>query len=208
LLVFLAVRRFGLAIYVFFVTSYVAASVDIGAIQSVLNFLPLTMEDRALGYVNLADPSSSIESIGDGKVWFLTLNNFLMSLFVLLASTLLFMRGVHKAMGLTASLFLFGMLLYGATNFVAYVPSAIRFYNIGEMLIIAAVILFLSDVARTRKLDAQIVNGLWPLLCINIALGIRSLLVFSSVYLLIGNFFIAPFVAARESLFEIVKLLL
>ena len=106
------------------------------------------------------------------------------------------------------AIFLFGMLIYGATNLVAYVPSAIRFYSIGEMLILAAVVLFFGSSMISKRADRQIAASLAPLLTINVALGVRYLLEFASLYLLIGNFFIAPFVKGGQGLYEIVKSIL
>ena len=93
------------------------------------------------------------------------------------------------------------MLIYGATNIVSYVPSAGRFFVVGELLLIAAVILYLGQNPERRK-DAQLLGGTTTLLLISIALGIRATLEFASVYLLLGNFFIAPFVDAEVGLYE------
>jgi hypothetical protein len=102
---------------------------------------------------------------------------------------------------------MFGMLIYGATNFVSYVPSAGRFYSIGELLIIAGFVLFLGTEKANRK-DRQISGALSSLLAVNIALGTKMVLEFTSIYLLFGNFFFAPFVNPDMALYEFVGWLL
>ena len=206
LLVFFVIRRFGVGIYVFFVATFLIASLDLAIVRTIIDYLPFTMEDRAMGYVDRAYPE---EATGSGRatpVWFLALNKVLVSSFMLLASTWLFIRGAHRSGGAAGHIFLFGMLIYGATNLVAYVPSAIRFFNIGELLILAAVVLFLGSPETAKKIDRQVAISIAPLLTINIALGGRLLLEFASLYTLVGNFFIAPFVKANEGLYEIVRL--
>jgi hypothetical protein len=99
------------------------------------------------------------------------------------------------------------MLIYGATNFVSYVPSAGRFFSVAELLIIAAIVLFLAK-DRARKKDMQLAGAMSSLLTINTALGVRFSLEFASVYLILGNFFVAPFVDADVGLYELIKGLL
>ncbi len=206
LLAFLFLKRYGVAIYAFFVASFFVAALDVSLIRSVMEHLPQTMSDRAIsGYVDRADIVQEAAGAFRERAWFLVLNSSLVSAFVFLASTWLFLRRVHERDGVIRFLFLLGMLIYGWVNLVAHIPSAGRFFNIGEMLIIGAVVLFLADEARARKLDFQIAGALLPLLAIDIALGVRFFLEFASVWLILGNFFLAPFVDATEGLYEFVK---
>ena len=205
LIVFMGIKRYGLGIYIFFLATFVLLSLDLAIVRTIIDYLPFTLEDRALMYVDKADPTGQMGTSDTGPVWFLALDTVLISTFVVLASTWLVFRGAHRTNSTVGQAFLFGMLVYGTTNLVAYVPSAIRFYSIGEILILASVILFLGSSMTTKRVDRQIAAGLAPLLAINVALGGRFLLEFASIYTLVGNFFIAPFVKADQGLYEIVK---
>ena len=203
LLSFLGLRRAGLAIYVFFLASYGFATLDLAIIRNIVDYLPFTMEDRALMYVDNADQSGEFRlSKSSRPVWFLTLNDVFMSIFVLLNATWLFVRGYHRKTGLVGRVFLFAILMYGVTNIVAHVPGARRFYNIGEMLIIAAVVLHLSG-SMVARAERNIGALFLPLLTINTALGVKNLLVFASPFIVVGNFLVAPFVKADQSLYAI-----
>ena len=205
LLLFFAVRRFGTAIYFFFVGSFVVSQLDVAILKSALQFLPMAHEDHAMSYVNKAD------ALGEywmaEQAWFLGLNNTLTALFVLIASTYLYWRGVHRYRGLIGGIFLLGMWIYGVTNLVSYVPSWDRFFSVAELLIIAALVLFLGA-ERAKKKDLQLAGAMSSLLVINTALGVRMTLEFASVYLLFGNFFVAPFVDADIGLYELIEGLL
>ena len=206
LALFLFVRHYGTAIYAFFASSFFFANLEIGVVRSLLSYLPLTFEEHATtSYVDRADASAAVATESAGKVWFLVLNQNLVALFVFLAATFLFTRGVHKGNRIATMALLFGMLFYGFTNLISYIPSAARFYNVGEMLIIAAILLYLGDQSRLRKIDRQVSNALAPLLSINIALGIRFSLDYASIYLLAGNFFLIPFVSPAQSLYELIE---
>lgn len=205
LLLFFAVKRFGTAIYVFFVASFLVAQLDLAFVRSIMQYLPLSYEDRAMGYVNMVDAGGRYGAVE--QAWFLSLNDQLISLFVLIVSTYLYWRGVHRIRGASGGIFVLGMLIYGATNLVSYVPSSDRFLSVGELLIIAALVLFLG-IERARKKDLQLAGAMSSLLAINTALGVRLTLEFASVYLLLGNFFVAPFVEADVGIYELIKGLL
>ena len=206
LLGFIFATRYGAAIYVFFLASFLVSNLDIEIVRTLLGYLPQLFEERAVqGYVVRADALSDGSTPGEARPWFLRANAVFMTTFVLLASSLMYLRGVHREHRLLRFLLLFGMLVYGAINLVSHIPSAGRFYNIGELLIIAAATIFVANPAYSRKIDRQYMVMLLPLLAINIALGIRFTLEFASGYLLVGNFFLAPFVEGSEGLYEIVK---
>jgi len=202
LLLFFAVRRFGIAIYIFFVASFLVSQLDLAVVKSIMEFLPLSHEERAMTYVNKANAVGEYGMVG--PAWFLDLNKKLTSLFVFIVSTYLCWRGVHRTRGASGGIFVLGMLIYGATNLVSYVPSSDRFFSVAELLIIAALVLFLGA-ERARKKDMQLAGAMSSLLAINTALGVRLILEFASVYLLFGNFFVAPFVEADMSLYELFK---
>ena len=206
LLAFLAATRFGSAVYVFFLASFLVSNLEIDLVRTLLGYLPLPFEDRAVkGYVNRAEPPSDGGPAGAGTPWFLRAKAAFMSIFVILASTLMYLRGAHRRDALLRFLLLFGMLAYGAINLVSHIPSAGRFYNIGELLIIAASVIFVAKSDCARKIDRQSMTMLLPLLAINIALGVRFTFEFASGYLLVGNFFVSPFVDGQFGLYEIVK---
>ena len=205
LLLFFAVKRFGTAIYVFFVASFLVAQLDQSVVKSIMQYLPLSFEDRAMSYVNKAGLEGGYGAVE--SVWFLRLNDLLTSSFVLIGSTYLYWKGVHRSHRAIGEIFVFGMLIYGATNLVSYVPSAGRFFSVAELLIIAALVLFLGT-ERARKKDMQLAGAMSSLLAIDVALGVRMSLEYTSIYLLFGNFFVAPFVEADASLYELIKGLL
>ena len=205
LLMFFAVRRFGTAIYYFFVASFLISQIDVAVVKSVMAYLPLTQEDHAMGYVNKANALGAYWA--PKQSWFLGLNNKLTSIFILVASTYLFFSGVHRTRAASGSIFLLGMVIYGATNLVSYVPSTDRFFSVAELLIIAALVLFLGA-ERAKRRDLQLAGAMSSLLAINTALGVRMTLEFASVYLLFGNFFVAPFVEADTGLYELIEGLL
>lgn len=197
---FLLIRRYGTAIYVFFVASFLVSQLDLTIIKTAIQYLPLSFEDRSMNYLNMLDAPTRYGA-GQQGPWFLRLNGQLSSVFAITVSTFLFWKRFHRRRNAGSNIFMFGMLIYGATNIVSYVPSAGRFFVVGELLLIAAVILYLGQNPERRK-DAQLLGGTTTLLLISIALGVRATLEFASVYLLLGNFFIAPFVDAEVGLYE------
>lgn len=206
LIAFLFVKRFGLAIYVFFVVSFFIGAIDVAVIRSTAEYLPLTMGERATsGYIDRAEDYGMAGGADGQTAWFLVLNSTLVLVFVFLAATWLFYRKAHERTGPTGFLLLFGMLIYGSINLVTHIPSAGRFFSIGEMLMIAALVLFLAGQPRVKKLDFLLASAALPLLGIDIALGVRFFFEFASVWLMAGNFFIAPFVGADVGLYELIK---
>ena len=209
LLAFLFVKRFGTPVYAFFVASFFVSALDLELIRGAAEYLPFTTGDRAIqSYIERADPDGLLTSPERPQAWFLTVNSVAASVFMFLAATWLYLRGVHKRQGVIGFIFVFGMLIYGLVNLVAYVPSAGRFFRIGDMLILAAAILFLADRTRAKKLDYQLAAAALPLLGIHFALGVRLLLEYASVWVVFGNFFVAPFVDPAPGLYEIIKGLL
>ena len=97
------------------------------------------------------------------------------------------------------------MLSYGVVNMLSHIPSMGRFYNIPQMMILTALVLFLGQSSKIRKLDKQILFGLAPLLAINVALGLRFMLGFASIWLFVGNLLIAPFVDANVAAYDAIK---
>ena len=206
---FLFVRQSGLPIYAFFLVSYVSAALELGTVQTLMGYLPLPIEERAAGYIAMAENNPSImEERQAAAIWFLHWNHWLLATFFLLAASWMVWRGCLRQKGLIRDLLVFGMLLYGIINLVSYIPSLGRFYNLAEMILLAALILFLATSTSRNRVDRQVFGGAALLLTINLALGIRFMLGFASIWLLVGNFFLAPFVSANESLYEIIQWLL
>lgn len=202
LLLFLVVKRFGVSIYAFLLTSFFVSQLDLSLVKLMMQYLPLPFEERAMSYVSKAETGPGYYGSLPGRAWFLVLNGQLTHLFVLLASTFMFWRGVHHVPGVGRDIFLFGMLIYGATNLVSFVPSAGRFFSIGELLILAACVLYLGA-EQVKRNDVRMATAMSSLLAINIALGVKTILEFTSVYLLLGNFFMAPFVEPDVGLYAI-----
>jgi hypothetical protein len=200
---------FGTLVYIFFVASFFIAAIEVELIRNAAQYLPFNTGDYAVrSYISRADPDGLTGSSEGQKAWFLVLNSTLVSVFIFLAATWLFLRKAHEGSNAVVFVFLFGMLSYGFVNLVAYIPSGARFFRVGEMLILAAVVLFLADQARATTRDFRLVAAALPLLGIHVALGSRFLLEFASVWLIAGNFFIAPFVDADVGLYEFIKSLL
>ena len=100
------------------------------------------------------------------------------------------------------------MLSYALINMTSHIPSVGRFYNIPEMLFIAAAVLYIADSRMSSKADRQILGVGSGLLAINLALGIRFTLGFASVWLFAGNLFIGPFVDATWTAYDAIMYLL
>lgn len=207
LLTFLLFKRYGTLIYGFLLASFFVSELDLSFVRSVMEYLPFSFENRAMDYVNKADMEPGYSGLARTPPWFLRLNDQLLRLFVLLSSSYMFYRGFHRAPSIGRDVFVFGMLVYAATNLVSYVPSAGRFLAVGELLIVASFVLFLGERA-TKRVQLQIAGALSALLAINTALGIKFVLEYSSVYLLVGNFFVAPFVEADSSIYQFIGSLL
>lgn len=203
------VRRLGLPIYVFFVASYLGVVMELGALQSVLGFLPLPVEERSASYVSSVEvnPDVVMEK-AEAAIWFLRLNVQMLSTFFFLAASWMVWRGCLRHPGLVRNLLTFGMLLYGVVNLISYVPSLGRFYYLAELILLAALVLFLAAQPPRARRDTQVTSVLAGLLVLNLALGVRFTLEFASIWLLLGNFFIAPFVSPNESLYELLHFVL
>jgi hypothetical protein len=205
LVAFLFIKRFGLGIYGFFLISYFGVILDLGTLQTLMSYLPLPVEERASSYIMAAERNPDImEERRGSQIWFLQMNPQFLSLFFLFTATWMVWRGVLQKTGLIRNLVVFGMLMYGVVNLLSYIPSLGRFYNLAEMLLLAALILFLAESTRQNRLDRQVFGGAALLLTINLALGLRFMLGFASIWLVVGNFFLAPFVGADQSLYELV----
>ncbi len=202
-------RRLGLPIYVFFVVSYFGVVLDLGALKSVIGYLPLPIEERTASYVSSAelDPDAMMEQ-AQAAIWFLRLNVQLLSTFFLVSVSWMVWRGCLRHPGLVRNLLTFGMLMYAVMNLISYVPSLGRFYYLAELILLAALILFLAGRPPRARQDAQVIGVLAGLLALNLALGIRFTLEFASIWLLLGNFFLAPLVSPTESLYELLHFVL
>ncbi|ODS62990.1 MAG: hypothetical protein ABS41_07400 [Arenimonas sp. SCN 70-307] len=199
------VRRFGIGVYVFFLISMLGAALEFSTVQALMGYLPLPIEERAAGYMGAVAANPDV--MGDrmnSAIWFLQLNNWLVMAFFTFGASWMVWRGCLSNEGLVRSLLVFGMLLYGVINLVSYIPSLGRFYALAEMLLLAAIILFVASGAGRKRLDRQVLSGASLLLVLNLALGVRFMLGFASIWLLLGNFFIAPFVSADQSLYELI----
>lgn len=200
---FFFVKAFGLPIYGFFLVSYVASWIDLAAVQTLMSYLPLQLEQRSSGYIGLAEMrQDGMVEVGGASAWFLGLNASLRPWFFLLMVSWMVWRGCLLKSGLVRNLLVFGMLMYGVVNMLSYIPSLGRFYSLAGMILLAGLILWLADRKRPRARDRQIVAGLASLLFIHLALGIRMTLEWASIWLLAGNFLIAPFVSADRNLYE------
>lgn len=199
------VKRFGAAVYVFFLVSFVGAALDLSVVQSLMSYLPLPIEERASGYIALADANPDImEDRKTSAIWFLRLNHWLMAVFFAFSASWMVWRGCLRESGLVRNLLVFGMLLYGAINLVSYIPSLGRFYALGEMVLLAAVILFSAARGKEDRLDRQLIAGASLMMTVNLALGVRFMLDFTSIWMVLGNFALAPFVGANQSLYDII----
>ena len=199
-LVFLMVRRYGSAIYLFFIASFLVSQLDLAIVKSALQYLPMSFEDRSMNYINILESPTGPRS-ASSEAWFLRLGNQFLTVFVISVSTYLYWKGFHRGNSAGTKIFLFGMFIYGFMNLVSYVPSSVRFFSIAEMLLTAALILFLSREQVSKK-ERQLLGAVSILLIIDMALGVRGILQFASTYLLLGNFVIAPFVEADVGLYE------
>lgn len=202
-------RRLGLPIYVFFVVSYFGVVLDLGALKSVIGYLPLPIEERTASYVSSAelDPDAMMEQ-AQAAIWFLRLNVQLLSTFFLVSVSWMVWRGCLRHPGLVRNLLTFGMLMYAVMNLISYVPSLGRFYYLAELILLAALILFLAGRPPRARQDAQVIGVLAGLLALNLALGVRFTLEFASIWLFLGNFFLAPLVSPTESLYELLHFVL
>jgi hypothetical protein len=202
--IFLVVRRFSLGIYTFFVASFFVSELEFDFLRTLTDYLPIQLQDRSAGYFRQYELNPDLWQLRqESTIWFLTLNSALMKYFFLLASTYLVWSGYHKRVGLIREFLSIGMLIYGFINLVSYIPSVGRFYSLGGMFIIAAIVLFIAATKSERR-----VAYVWPLwllsafVFIELALGIRFTLGFTSIWVLVGNFFFSPFVSAEASLYD------
>lgn len=202
-------RHFSLAVYVFFIVSFLGAALDLATVQKLMGLLPLPIEQGASGYLLMAERAPDhMEERRAAQIWFLQLNHMALTGFFFISVSWMVWRGCLRHNGLQRQLLLFGMLAYGAINMVSYIPSLGRFYNLSEMVLLGALVLFFADKSLHKKIDRQIFYFISLLLVINIALGARFMLGYSSIWLVAGNFLVAPFVEANMSLYEVIFWLL
>lgn len=177
--------------------------IDIGFVRQLINLIPLPLETRASAYLTAGEAMQGhAGSMAAGGIWFLQLNRvFLEAFFIGLISWMMWRRS-YRCSALLSDVLVFSMLAYGVINLVAYIPSLGRFYTIPQMLMLAATVLFLSQPKVARPLDKQIISLASPLLAINVALGVRLMLGYSTVWLFVGNIFLAPFAEASISAYD------
>lgn len=203
---FLQTRHFGLMIYGFFIISSGSVILDLSIVKDFMAYMPLPIEQRASGYILSADVNSmSLDERVESQVWFLRWNYTMLAAFVLFSTSWMVWRGCLRQRDLVRELLVFGMLMYAVVNLVSYIPSLGRFYNLAEMLLLAALILFLADRSRSKAIDRRVFGAAGLLLTINLVLGVRLMLNFASIWLLAGNVFLSPFVEADLSLYELVN---
>lgn len=201
---FLLSRQFGSSIYGFFLVSFAGATLDLAIVQALLSYVPLPIEERASSYIAAAERDPNVmDDRRQSTIWFLRWNHWMLAGFFLLTASWMVCRGCLRQNGLVRDLLVFGMLLYGVVNMVSYIPSLGRFYSLAEMILLAALILFLASSPLRSRLDRQVFCGAALLLSVNMALGIRLMLDFASIWLVVGNFLVAPFATADESLYDI-----
>ncbi|MDN3555230.1 EpsG family protein [Halomonas maura] len=203
LVLYFFIRHLGMGIYCFFLVSLVMTNLDISIVKTLISYFPIPIDERASSYINAAAVNPDIMALrGESLAWFLKINQTLTSIFFVTSASWMIWRGVLNDKGLIRSLLLLGMLLYGVINLLNYIPSLGRFYNLAGMLLLASVILYLATSNRQKMFDNAFFSMLALLLIIDLALAVRLMLGFTSIWLITGNFITAPFVEADQSLYQ------
>ena len=200
------VKKYPLAVFAFFLVSFGNVIIDVGLVRQAINLIPLPLEMRASSYLAGGEAAQRALNAGwGGGIWFLQLNRFFLEAFMIVTVSWFIWRGAYKSSPLIRNLLVFAMLSYGVINMLSHIPSLGRFYTIPQMMILAALVLFLGQTGKVKKVDRQLIMGLAPLLAINVALGLRFMLGFASIWLFIGNLLVAPFVDANVAAYDAIK---
>lgn len=203
LVLFHFIKKYPLPVFAFFLVSFGNVIIDVGLVRQAINLIPLPLEMRASAYLAGGEAAQrELDPGSGGGIWFLQLNRFFLEAFMIATVSWFIGRGAYKSSPLIRNLLVFAMLSYGVINMVSHIPSLGRFYNIPQMMILAAVVLYLGKPAKAKTIDKQLLFGLAPLLAINVALGLRFMVGFASIWLFIGNLFIAPFVDANIAAYD------
>jgi len=206
LVLFHFLKKWPLAIFAFFLVSFGNVIIDVAAVKQAINLIPLPLETRASSYLAVGEAAQGTIDAGLGRgIWFLRLNRLFLEAFMILTVAWFIWRGAYKASPLIRNVMVFAMLFYGVINMMSHIPSVSRFYTISQMLILAASVLFLAQSGKATRLDKQLMLGMAPLLAINVALGLRFMLGYASIWLFAGNFLIAPFAGADTAAYDALK---
>lgn len=185
-------------IYLFFIGSFIFAELDIGAIRSVVQALPLGLETRVGGYLYEYDPQ--VREL----TWLIDANRRMMQLFMIAMVTHFYMNFVVPNRNQYSSFVIYTMLLYGTVNMLWQAGSIIRFYVLAEIIFIGYFALQLNWYRQSIKDYVTITTIAVPLLALQLALGIRFFLGFASTSLLLGNPVVVWFFEGSTSLYQFI----
>ncbi len=169
------------AIYCFFLASFIMTTIDVGFIREFVASLPLGLETRVGGYLQEFDASLT------ETPRILIINKWLVHSFAILAMTAAYLITYKVSVNrLMIQAMTFSMLLYGLVNILSEVGSIGRFYSICRILIIAQLLLLITNYDRYLNIRTT-VAVIASLLTLNTAIGVRFTLGFASLNLLLGN---------------------
>jgi len=185
-------------VYVFFLTSFIAAEIDIGVLRTFVQSLPLGVSARVGGYLYEFDPDAR------ELTWAIDANRRMMQAFMIIMISYFYSTSVLKNKNVYSSYIVYAMLVYGTVNFLWQAGSIVRFYVLAEIITIGYYVLQLNWYRKSVQGFVTLNSIAVPLLSLQLALGIRFFLGFASLALLIGNPIIVWFLEDLESLYDYV----
>lgn len=185
-------------IYVFFLTSFIAAEVDIGVLRTFVQALPLGVSTRVGGYLYEFDPDAR------ELTWLIDANRRMMQAFMIIMISYFYSMFVMKNKNVYSSYIVYAMLVYGTVNFLWQAGSIIRFYVLAEIFTIGYFLLQLNMYRKSMQGFVTLNTIAVPLLFLQLALGVRYFLGYASIALIIGNPIVIWFLEPGESVYDYV----
>lgn len=180
---------------IFFLIAHLINELDLKSIHNIFSFMPTEIEARLSIYsseekVEMLEQTGKFY-LGESNLW-ARIDSMLIRTVVLVLTILLFIpKNYHLTkISKMKPLLNFSLILYGFSLVIANLPSGYRFMTIASMFFFAYyVILFTKYAVYINSKFNLILKIIFPLLMVIAFKLIRNILDFTSIFMLIGNFF-------------------
>lgn len=207
---YLFLHRFKTPLIVYFsifVLSFFLNVVDFELGRTLVSYLPQLYESKASSYVSEATEKRILETGTEIKPWFYTYGRLGLKYgSFILAVFLFFNKRFINANSLAYHLFSFGLLSFGLSNILSYLPSVSRYITLSNLFLWAAFFIYYQY--NTSRLFKFLIFFISPGLLLYIAFEMRMVLQYPSYWLIVGNPFMSSLTESDTNIYQLIALLL
>jgi membrane protein len=193
-------------LFLFYLVSLFVKTVNLTALADTLTqYLPDYYDNRITGYVNEDALERRLDAATQlsWHVSFAQQVGYWIIQILIIMSFFALNKVINKSKWIIP-LFMFSLLMYGASNILSYVPSGGRYLIIAQMFMIPSLLLILTRVQLHSYLKTLLPLCMFCLVFTDI-FEIRKLFDFYGITLLVGNFITMFFVESNTPLITLVK---